>query len=185
MISAAAQGFSGIVIFHTENYENGEKADITCYISPPDCRMDIQSTAEQGSTTYSLFFSDNSGEAIMMASGNRYTIPAANLMPNKYLENILVVLPSANTKQLAGYTCKEVMMKSTNASIQCFVAEGVNVNFPALLNTRGIMAALREHSLQGLPLEIQVKDVNGKPLFMQQITSITPQTLQPGLFSAN
>jgi hypothetical protein len=184
-ISVSAQAFTGVVIFTTENFENGEQAEITCYISPPLCRMDIHSTAKEGSTAYSLFFDDNATEVIMIASGSRYSIPAATLKPNKYLENILVAVPSANTQQVAGYTAQEVTLKSTTAIIRCLVASGLSVSFPAMLNSRGIVGALKENSIQGIPMEIYVSDPNGKPLFTQKITAVTAEQLQPGLFTAN
>src|SRR5688572_30316573 len=85
-----AQTFSGVIRFETENFEAGEKSVITCYIKPQLCKMEIQSSAKEGSTSYTLYFDDQRTEVVMISNGNKTFIPIASLPPNKYIENILV-----------------------------------------------------------------------------------------------
>jgi hypothetical protein len=176
--------FTGVVSFETENFEAGEKSGITCYIKSPYCKMEIQSTTKEGNASYTLYFNDGNADLIMVSGGTRLVVPMTNVPVNKYLENILVALPTAKSQMVAGYTTQEVNLKTTNSTIQCWVAAEVNIQFPLMLNNRGILYALKENSIVGTPLEIHAKDLSGKPVFSQKIISIQPQELSDAIFMA-
>jgi hypothetical protein len=179
-----AQGFIGTIVLETENFEIGEKSSITCYLKLPYCKMEINSVAKEGNATYTLFFDNQRSDVIMWSSGTKTVVPLASLRANKYLENILVAIPTTRSQSIAGYAATEINLKSTNAVIQCYVAPELNIVFPSLLNTSGINKSLQENSIAGTPLEILVKDLSGKPVFSQKITSVNAQALDDGIFNA-
>lgn len=179
-----AYAFTGVITFENENFEAGEKSVITCYIKSPYCKMEIQSTAKEGVTSYTLYLNETNADMVMVSGGTRLVVPMANIPANKYLENILVAVPTAKSQMVAGYTTHEVNLKSTHAVIQCWVAPELDIQFPLVLNNKGVLHALKENSIVGTPLEIQAKDLTGKPVFSQKIISITPQTLSDAIFNA-
>ena len=180
-----AQEFTGIMQLEMENFETGEVASITCYLKFPYCKMQVNSTAKEGSSSYTLYFDNQKPEVIMVAGGTRTAVPVAGLPVNKYLENILVAIPTGRTQQTAGYNSTEVNIKSTNAVIQCWVATELEANFPSVLNNRGIVKALKESNIKGIPLTMEVKDLSGKPVLSQRIISVSPQSLDDSMFNAN
>lgn len=182
IISLHAQSFSGVFTIQTQNFELKETSNITCYLSYPQCKMEINSVAEESSGNYTMFFNDTQSDVVMISGGTKTTIPVSSIPPNKYLENVLIAVESKTTKQIAGYECVEVTMKSINATIKCYVAKALEVKFPSILNYRGVMKALNENSIGGTPLEIHVYDFSDNELFSQQITSVKSQPLDESIF---
>jgi hypothetical protein len=179
-----AFAFTGVITFENENFEAAEKSVITCYLKSPYCKMEIQSTAQAGVTQYTLYLNEANADMVMVSGGTRLVVPMANIPANKYLENILVAVPTAKSQMVAGYTTREINLKSTTAVIQCWVAPELDIQFPLVLNNRGILQALKDNSIAGTPLEIQAKDLAGKPVFSQKIISVQPQTLSDAIFMA-
>lgn len=177
-----AQAFIGILSIETENIEIGEKANITCYVKFPYCKMEINSSTKEGAASYTLYFNDQSSDMVMVSSGTKTIVPMANIPSNKYLENILVAVSTMRSQNIAGYNCNEINLKSTNAVIQCLVAPELDITLPNMLINRGVMRALKESSIKGTPLEIKVNDLSNKLVFSQKITSVSAQALNDNIF---
>lgn len=177
-----AQAFTGILTIETENVEIGEKANITCYVKFPYCKMEINSSTKEGSASYTLYFNDQRSDMVMISSGTKTIVPMANIPSNKYLENILIAVSTMKSQNIAGYNCNEINLKSTNAVIQCSVAPELEINLPNMLMNGGVMKALKEASIKGTPLSIIVYDLSNKLVFSQKITSVSAQTLNDNIF---
>ena len=161
-----------------------EKSTITCYLKPSKCKMEIQSIAQTGSATYTLYFDDQKSDVIMMSSGTKTIIPITSLSLNKHLQNIWYAAETGKTQNIAGYESKEVQLKTMTSVIQCFVATEFNAQFPLVLNTSAIMQSIQSIKLTGTPVSIIVNDLTGKPLFTQKIVSVNPQNLNDNIFIA-
>ncbi len=177
VIFVNSQEFTGIVQFQNENFEAGEKSNITCYLKSPLCKMDISSTSKEGSTQYTLYFDDTNSDVIMIAGGNKTIIPSSSITENKHLQNIFYATNKESQLNIAGFNCNEVQLKTTTSAIQCYVTNELDINFPLLLNTHGIINALKENNIKGIPLNIEVKDLSGKNLFNQNIVSVERKNL--------
>lgn len=172
-----SQSFTGVVQFQNENFEAGEKSDITCYLKSPLCKMEIKSTAKEGTTQYTLYFDDRTSDVVMLAGGNKTVIPTSSIQGNKYLQNIFLAVAKDGQLNLAGFNCNEVQLKSTSSTIISYVTTEIDIVFPLMLNNQGMIKALKENNIQGTPLSIEVKDLSGKPLFSQKVVSIERKNL--------
>lgn len=179
-----AQSFTGIIQFETENFEAGEKSTITCYIKPSKCKMEIQSIVAEGSTSYTLYFDDQKSDVIMISAGNKLVIPGSSITENKYLQNIWSSNETGRTLNIAGFESKETTLRTNTSIITCYVANELNAVFPNSIYSKGIIQAVRGIQLSGTPVSIEVKDLNGKSLFTQKITSVSSQNLNDNIFSA-
>jgi len=175
-----SQSFTGIVQFQNENFEVGEKSDITCYLKSPLCKMEIKSTSKEGSTQYTLYFDDRTSDVSMLAGGNKTIIPASSISENKYLQNIFFAATKEGKLNIAGFNCNEVQLKTTTSAITGFITNDLNATFPLILNNQGVIKALKENNIQGVPLSIEVKDLVGKNLFSQKVVSVERKNLEDG-----
>jgi len=178
----SAQNFTGILTMETENIEIGEKATAKIYIQPPYCKMEINATTSAGTNSYTLLCNQENSDITMISGGTKTTVSSGSAGKSKYLENILIATPTNTKQNLLGYDCTLIKMKSTNASIECIVANNLTVNLPATLQS-GILQSLKENGISGTPLEIIVKDLSGKTVITQKVTSIVKQELNDAIFS--
>lgn len=101
-------------------------------------------------------------------------IAATNTLIWKGAKTIL----TGQTKQLAGHTCKEVIVMASTMRATCWVAEDVtNIALPKELNVNNPINVLSSNNIKGYPLQVTVQDPQGNTLSEQTILAIQPEEI--------
>jgi|GEM_PF-5373143 len=167
-----AQAFEGVITLEAENTEAGEKSRITWYIRGDQQRMDYAMTTAQGSVNMQLYMQPNSGSLTVVSDGNKIVVDAATMQISPYLENILVINPRQETRDVAGYSGKLYTAKGTTGSVDLYITEQLTLSMPPVFSVKGIWKALQENSIKGVPLDITAKNTQGAVVFTQRVISV-------------
>ncbi len=168
--------FNGIIHLNTENFETKEKANVACYISNGNARMDFKGTADGVPFTQTLLFISGNKNAILLTETQgkkiKYEIPVQALksqqdyFTNAYLEKI---------------NENDFLIENMNYStqIQLHTSEFNFRDLPPLLRKSPVLILLENNGIKQLPKTIVTKDISGTVIFTQNITEIIPQNI-PG-----
>jgi len=172
-----AQVFEGVIRLETENTEAQEKSSITWYIKGQRHRMDYSMSTQQGSVDMRLYMEPNSGSVTLVSGGNKQTVDISAMQQSPYLDNIILVAPQQETKDVAGFQAQKYVAKGTNSSIDLFITTQLAISMPPVFSAKGIWKALQENGIKGLPLEMVAKNTQGNVVFTQRVISVENRTV--------
>lgn len=185
-----AQAFEGTITLTTQNPSMQEEAVVKWVTAGGNHKLVMNGTANGKSFSYSVLLLKNDPNVRILTeiSGSKamFVTPLNDIKPVTAPLGSAIVTTGEGTATLAGYNCKKYTVESAEGSTSVFVTNQVSLtlsDLPALLQKNGIFNTLAANNIAGLPLSIISRGADGKVLFSQTITSITPGKVAATEFS--
>lgn len=174
----------------TNNPALQEESVVRWLTSGGNHKLVLNGTANGVSFSYVvLMFKNDASVRILTEIGGTkamFVTPISDLKPQVQPLAKAIVTAGEGTSTIAGYNCKKYMVESAEGSTSVFVTNQVSLNLndlPMLIQKNGIFNTLAANNITGLPLSIISRGGDGKVLFSQTVTSITPGKIPTSEFS--
>lgn len=182
--NVSSQNFEGTIRMKAENFETSEKSDIIWIMKGDKHKMMYTIQSDKGQIELSFYMNANSTQITMVSGSTKQEINISSLAGSPYMENIMVILPQNESKDIAGFSSKKFLAKGNSSSITLYVNESQTMHLPSIFFSKGILKALNENNIKGMPMLIEAYDLQGNLKITQEILSIISQSIEESEVSA-
>lgn len=176
--TAMAQNFEGVINMTTANTELKEEATLTWYLKGEKSRMDINSSADGHSSTYT-FISDERGLSLV-AEGHVTEIPASAL---KVQSANQTMLSKEEGVVMNGFKCAKAVFFDGKNQTTYWLTNDLGIGFDDIPSViRKNMPAV---NVSGFPVKMEKRSAEGEILITQEVTSVKTTSVSDSKFERN
>jgi len=183
---AFSQSFEGVIDMTTRNPQKNETAEIEWHLKNGQHRLDYNSVSGDYTATYSLVVANNSAK-LVSSTGSTTNIPIASLLKENYDLGGYYVTEQNPNQKVFGFACNKYVIQAKDYLVEYWISDntGLSLNdFPEFMR-KGLLAPVNDLQANGIPVKIQVKDVNGKMIYSQTISEVDSGSVDNSLFQVN
>lgn len=179
----AQSNFEGQIQMTATNPGSSETANITWFVKKGQHRLDYNTVAEGNKMNYSLV-ADNTGAKMLNADGSSIAIPMDMLSKGAYNLSGYFTTDEANGQNISGFNCTKYTIQTKTNIVEYWISNETGLSsgdFPGFMQ-KGLFTPVNDLQVGGVPVKIQVKDLNGKVVYAQTITAVSTTSVDDGLF---
>lgn len=184
----AAQNTNNVTI---KTKVKGDKftGDITWFVKGDKIAFDVQFSHE-GKQYNTRFIPDKSKGIFHILSNtpdNKIysTAEAKSIVPAPGFDAVVLSVEDAGTETVSGISCKKLIVKTAGTITECFIDPTINAqytSYEAFFQSDYALLAMKEMKMNGFPIAIITKDLEGNIITDVQTTNIQVNSVNDNVF---
>ncbi len=183
--------FEGKIVVKTFNQSINENAEMVWHLKNNHTMINVDSRTEKQKNNYKTIFKQ--GENYFSVLGNTGIEKKAYIFKNSMMQKKTINLPlnsvfqkTEEIKKINGWECRLYKIASSDTVVECWVSEDTGV-MPSdytdiLIKNDPLMALLQFHSIKGIPVQYNVKNIAGELKESFSIQSISSENISDDTF---
>lgn len=154
----------------------GAQVEATWYVSEEGCKMKLKFASDKVNTTTTFIADVAKSELLAFSEGavpegakkSYFAVPTSKIeTPKEFTASRVSVTKTGEIKELAGFKCEKIIMKTNQTETEMWVTKDVKVEFYryiAFFRSSYELLALNEEKIKGFPISSVTRDLSGTVL---------------------
>ncbi len=163
---------------------------ITWFVKGDKIAFDMQFTHE-GKTFSSRFIPDKSKgvfHILTTSSDSKIysTADAKSIETTPGFDPVILSVEQAGNEVISGINCKKIIVKTAGTTTECFIDPSINAqytSFETFFRSDYALLAMKELKINGFPIALITKNLEGKIITEVQTTSIQTNSVNDNIFT--
>lgn len=151
----------------------GAQVEATWYVSDEGCKMKLKFASDKVNTTTTFIADVANAELLAYSEGalpegakkSYFAVPVSKIeTPKEFTASRVTVTKTGEVKEVAGFKCEKIVMKTNQTETEMWVTKEVKVEFYryiAFFRSSYELLALNEEKIKGFPISSVTRDLNG------------------------